>query len=661
MRRLPRGLFAVALASLLVSVAWAVDRERAASRVLNDLKYLASDELQGRNVGTEGIEKAAEYIRRAFQQAGLNVTAVDGSAFQEFTVVTGAKLGRPNRLALQGPKNRWTLQLDQDFRPCSFGASGKLDAPLVFVGYGIEAPKQGYDDFEGVDVRGKAVVVLRRTPRWGERHNPLGSTRRASLRTKVVAAHRHGAVAVLFVNDPNSTRQAAQRELNELKDHVVRAAQALVQAEEENFPSEKVAEARSQLQRAVHELRQRQQELRSGNLDRLMPFGYGGSRPVRPVPVFHISQAVCSRMLKAATGKTLQQLAEQIDEQLKPASCELTGWRVVGQATVEPVRAKVKNVVGVLEGEGPLADETIVVGAHYDHLGLGGFGSLAGRSGVVHNGADDNASGVVGLIELARRLASRPKPLPRRVVFVAFTAEERGLLGSAYYVNHPLFPLDKTVAMFNLDMIGRLRENKLTVFGAGTAPRWKPLLEKLAEQGGLKLVEKDSGFGPSDQSSFYSKKVPVLHFFTGLHRDYHRPSDDWDKINVEGLLRVVDLVEQMVVATAERAERPKYVAVKRPAKRKPGEQNARPYVGTIPDFGAEGPGYAISGVAPGSPAEKAGLHAGDRIVEWNGEAVESLEDFDAALRRSKPGDEVELTVRRKGQTVKLKVRLGQPR
>lgn len=249
-------------------------------------------------------------------------------------------------------------------------------------------------------------------------------------------------------------------------------------------------------------------------------------------------------------------------------------------------------------------------------------------------------------------------------MFIAFTGEELGLIGSANYVKTPLFPLEKTIAMFNMDMVGRLTDDKLTVFGVGTAPRWKELVERTGGQQGFKLSLKDDGFGPSDQTSFYAKKIPVLHFFTGTHSDYHRPSDDWEKINVNGMTRVIDMVEQVVVETAQTPERPEYVEVARTAPEgRGGPQSGapRPYFGSVPDFGTEGEGYAISSVTPGSPAAEGGLAGGDSIVQLGDDKIAGLDDFDLALRKHAPGDEVKVVVLRGGKRVELKVTLAKPR
>jgi hypothetical protein len=290
---------------------------------------------------------------------------------------------------------------------------------------------------------------------------------------------------------------------------------------------------------------------------------------------------------------------------------------------------------------------------------MGGDGSLAPGSHEVHNGADDNASGTAALIEVARHLAARAEKPPRRIVFLAFTGEERGLLGSAEYVKEPIFPLESTIAMINMDMVGRLENDKLTVFGTGTSPVWNDWLDRFAADEHLELAKKPEGFGPSDHASFYPHKIPVLHLFTGTHSDYHRPGDDWEKLNYEGMVRIVDLVEDLVDAVAAAPERPEYIEVQ--GRASIDREGARPYFGSIPDFGSDAPGYAIQGVAPGSPADMGGLQSGDVIIKVGGNQIGGLDDFDLALRKFSAGQEVEVVVLRGSDEVTLKVTLALPR
>ena len=635
-------------------------------RLLEDIKYLASDELEGRGVGTNGLNKAAEHIRQEFEKAGLDVTHVEGKAYHKFTMVTGTELGSPNSLQFNGPEGKTvSLEIDKDFQVCSFGGTATFDGGIVFGDYAIDASKEKYNSFEGIDVKGKAVIVMRRTPQQGNPHSPFagphgGLSRHAELRTKVSNAFSKGATAIIFVNDNftgSDNLEKAKKLVEKSSAQVVEAAVAFETADPKE--ADKLAAVRKKLSDSVKRLQKAQKSVDNHNPDPLMTFGYGGNGNKRTTPIFHISQKACNQLLAASLKTDLAKLEAEIDKDLKPQAAVLTGWTAKGTATVDRVETEVKNVIGVLEGEGPLADETIVIGAHYDHVGLGGAGSLAPGSKEVHNGADDNASGTVSLIEMARQFGARKEKLPRRLVFIAFTAEEMGLIGSARYVKEPVFPLDKTIAMFNMDMVGRLKDDKLTVFGIGTAPRWKDQIEKLSKDGNFKTTLKPDGFGPSDQSSFYAKKIPVLHFFTGTHSDYHRPGDDWQKINVNGMSRVIEMIEKVVIATAENPERPKYLEVKSKAKIARG--GSRPYFGSIPDFGTNEVGYKITGTAAGSPAAKGGMVGGDLIIQFGKSKIGGLDDFDLALRKFTAGDEVEVTVMRKGKKVKLKIILDKPR
>ena len=275
-----------------------------------------------------------------------------------------------------------------------------------------------------------------------------------------------------------------------------------------------------------------------------------------------VSRDFADRVLAAAGQPSLEKLEKQIVEDMKPRSRELKGWTLSEQITIDRHEITTKNVIGVIDGSGPHAEETVVIGGHYDHLGRGGLlsGSLAILSSDIHNGADDNASGTSMVLEMARRLGARRDPPPRRVVFMAFSGEERGLLGSKYYVQHPLFPLDSTVMMFNCDMVGRLNaKNELTMIGTGTSPGLDALVDVLGKSAGLtikKVAGMTDGFGGSDHQSFYPKGIPVLFAFTGVHRDYHRPSDDSDRINYAGMGRIADYLELLLLDIVRRPERP---------------------------------------------------------------------------------------------------------
>ena len=630
------------------------------SRLLSDVQYLASDELEGRGPGTKGINLAAKFIEEQFAKAGLAVDRVAGGSLQKFELTTGAKLTEPASLQLLGPNNeRIDLKLGEDCEACSFSGSGPFDSEIVFCGYGIESKDESYDDFAGIDVTGKVVVMLRRTPRQADLKAAHSFAAHADLRSKMAHAAAKKAAAVLFVNDVYSGRKAVEKR----RDDVAKASEKVATSAEtfvaiDVTDTEKTTAARNDLTAAVNQWKSVKAAGASPNDDALMKFGYAGHGDNKPMPpAFHVTQKMAGKLF-AAIGAKQEDVEQQIDADLKPRSAVVPGWKARGTLSMEKVKTEVFNVIGVVDGEGPLANETVVIGAHYDHVGRGGAGSLAPGSTDIHNGADDNASGTISLLELARRYgeAAKTKKPARRIVFMAFTGEELGLLGSARYCKEPVFPLEQTIAMFNMDMVGRLKEDqKLIVYGTGTSSRWEPLLKEHNGEGNFHLVFKPEGFGPSDHSSFYAKKIPVLHFFTGEHPDYHKPTDDWEKLNIDGIARVTDLIEKLVTTTVATPEKPGYVEVKGNASMNRGGN--RPYFGSIPEFGNEEPGYSISGAAPGSPADKGGLKGGDRIIKLGGSAVSNLDDFDAALRKFKPGDEVDVIVVRDKQEATLKVKL----
>lgn len=321
-----------------------------------------------------------------------------------------------------------------------------------------------------------------------------------------------------------------------------------------------------------------------------------------------------------------------------------------------------RNVIGILPGSDPaLQDEDIVIGAHYDHLGMGGMGSLAPDTVAVHNGADDNASGVGALIVAARALLDGPRPA-RSIVFVAFTGEESGLLGSAYYASHPTIPLDHTRAMINMDMVGRLGQvGPMIVYGTGTAAEWPAIVERHAADAGIDIAEQPEGYGPSDQTSFYARDVPVLHFFTNTHTDYHKPSDDWQKINMDGVARV----GRFAAAVArDIADLQPAITLVRGAGSPPGEtaetetRGYGAYLGSVPDFTPVDFGVRLSGVRGDSPADQAGLRSGDIIIRFGDMEIADLYDLTDALRAHKPGDTLPITVLRDGNEITVNVTLA---
>lgn len=559
------------------------------------LRFIASDELEGRRGGSKGAEKAAQYIADEFKAYGLS--PINQSFFQPFEFVSGVKLGKNNSLTLTTGKQKKTLKVDTDYRPLGFSASGSYKGEIVFVGYGISVPDKQYDDYAGIDVKDKAVLLLRYHPEGENQHSEFGFF--ASLRYKANKARELGAKAILLVTGPADVEK-----------------------------------------------------------DELIKLSYDQSMGNSGILAVNIWQQDADLLLKGA-GTTLKEVQAQINSSKKPMSMSLKDVSVDLKTEVIEVRETTKNVVGFLEGSDPrLKNEVIVIGAHYDHLGFGGegSGSLRPDTIAIHNGADDNGSGTVGLLELAQYFSARRTELKRSLLFIAFAAEELGLLGSAHYVKNPLLPLENTVVMINMDMIGRLNERKLIVYGIGTSPGFEQLVAKHDRDSVFVLKLNKDGFGPSDHSSFYGKNIPVFHFFTDLHADYHRPSDDDYKINYDGMQKVLTYIANIAMDLNIAAEKPQYVQVEAPRAPAAGAgRSSRSYTGTIPDFGDQVEGMKLSGVREGSPAAKAGLQAGDIIVKFGKVDIKNLYDYTYALGEYKPGDEVDVVFKRGSDTKTTKL------
>lgn len=637
----------------------------AAARIAADLAFLASDELAGRGVGSEGIAKAGEYIAERFEHLGFQTTAFSQAPFQKFTIPGPTVLGpaEENTLAFdRGGSDTPQPKLAVDFTPLSLGKSGPFSGPVAFAGFGITASEFQYDDYSGFDPAGKVVIVLRKEPQQGRADSKFDGTQNsqyAFFTSKEVNAALHNVAALLLVNDAATAATALKQRRNDL----ARAEQAL--AELQRTPPTPAEQDDSELQRYESRLRaaeqqvaQLRQSIEQGDDTSLLGINDAGAAlSDQQVPTFFCTRALINRLLAAAGRPSLDELESAIDRDGLPHSFALDGLRCSGQVKLQASDTPARNVIGVLPGRGPLADQYVVVGAHYDHVGMGGQGSLAPGTIAVHNGADDNGSGTATLLEVARQLAETKAEARRTILFMAFSAEESGLLGSAYYVRHPRWPLEKTVAMVNLDMVGRLNNDELTVYGTGTAAEFSAQIDRLNEKAKFRIVKVPQGRGASDHASFYEAKIPVYHFFTGLHNDYHRPSDDVDKLNVPGMVRISQLVSDVVREIAEAPARPQLLDIKGSAK--PRSQSAsRATLGiTIDRSTAAEP--TILGVAEGGPAASAGLQTGDTIVAFDQTAIGTIGQLRQALANAKPGESHEITYRRGDATQTAVVKLGQ--
>lgn len=594
----------------------------AAKEYFSLVAYLADPAREGRGPGTKGIDQARDFLVEHLRRAGLQ-GAFGGSFCQPLSIRSGVKVVKQELAAAGKDAPAETFKPGKDFNPLGFSAGRAFEGAAVFVGYGVVRKEAGYDSFAGGakdSLRGKVAVTFRYEPQdakgvslWtgkaGQWTDAAGLTRKAQW-----AAER-GAEALLLVNPP------------------------------------------------AHD---------DGKLHTTAGTAYGRAAKL---PVLHVSSGVLARLLRAAgeadaAGAARKLQADADGKEPKPR--ELAGVTVRGEVELQAVKATVHNVAGVLAGSGKLADEVVVVGAHYDHIGYGEFASMGGAAarGKVHPGADDNASGAAGVVTLAGwftdRLAGRaepPAPPDRRaVVFACFTGEERGLLGSGYMAGHlsdMAVKAENIAAMINMDMIGRLQNGRLSIWGSDSGDRWKEILAAAAKRTKLTVRWGGGGFGPSDHSSFYRLKIPVLSFFTGGHRDIHRPTDTVDKINAEGAVGVLRVVADVIEKAWADPVRIKYLP---PKKARPTTRRGKgAYLGVMPEpfAPADGKGCELASVLDGGPAAEAGLKAGDAIVAWNGRKIADAAAMSAELARHAPGQTVKLKVRRKDQLLDLTVKLGQ--
>ncbi len=636
-------------------------------RLRAHIEYLASDKLEGRRTGSSGANLAAEYIAREFSRYGLrrsigrdlpgmSILEADSPKryLQEFPYVAGVELGKNNLLIVNPGRADDIAQykVGEGWMPLGLSINERLqDLPVTFVGFGITSSELKYDDYAGGNAADKIALAFSGTPDGDNPHGQFG--RYEDVRWKAIAARTAGAKALVVI------------------------------AREEN--------------------------LKEDGLSRLR---YDNSAGDAGLPVVVISRAVAAKLLAQSDAASLTSLENDIRRVSLNKVAPPVGWTPEKESFLIPspsaklslstdlIRREVpaSNAVGILDGSDPtLKNEVIVIGAHYDHLGRGGEGSLASKEGDIHHGADDNASGTAGLLELAR-IFSEQRPRPRRtIVFIAFSGEEEGLLGSNYYVNHPIVPLANTVAMINMDMIGRMKNNKLIVGGVGSAQEWRQVITAANASGritvaatpessgtisrtsapvtgnGVSIVtgingrpvvtyalEKtfdlslsEDGYGPSDHSSFYAKQIPVFFFWTGTHEDYHKPSDTADKINYDDETRILSLVSRVVLDIDSNDKRPVYAVAKSESTGR--ATGFRVYLGTIPNYADSNDGLLLDGVREDSPAARAGIKAGDRIVKLAGRDVHNVYDYTYALGEMKAGQEYEVELMRGGEQLKLKL------
>jgi Tol biopolymer transport system component len=585
----------------------AYSAEITAGDLRKQVEWLADEKREGRMTGTPGAQESAKWLANYFRDLGLKSFAEDYALPFQFNA--GERV-LPDKTKLEisagDAKSPVVGKLDSDFRPLAFTENGEANGEVVFAGYGLVVPGENavrYDSYAGLDVKDKIVLILRYVPEGVDQTRRAQLNRYSGLRYKTMLARERGAKGVLVVTGPNSP-----------------------------------------------------------NAGQLLALNNDNTNASSGIIVASIGASAADSLL-APGGKTLKQLQTALDQENPHAEggFVLPKVKVTLACAVEHLKKNDEDVVAYLAASSG-SDEYVLVGAHYDHLGRGGTSSLgrAGEENKIHPGADDNASGTAWMMELAAALAKERAEHPEKfrcgVIFAGWSGEEIGIIGSAAFCEHPPVPLNKVVAYVNADMVGRLRENKLTLQGVGSSHAWRKMIEKRNVAAGFNLTLQDDPYLPTDVTSFYTKNVPVLNFFTGAHEDYHRPTDTAEKLDYEGLERIAKFSEQIVLDLAQAAERPDLAKVERTSSDAGGRETLRAYLGTIPDYTtSDVKGVKLSGVRGGSPAEKAGLKGGDVIVEFAGQKIANIYDYTYALDAVKIGQPAPVVIERDGKRLTLTV------
>lgn len=580
------------LFSLITLVTFSVSAQvKSSGLIQKDIEILAADSMGGRKPGTTQGDAAAGYIKTRFEMANAQLLGDNG--FQYFDVVTGVNADSNNSLKI----DQKSYALLEEFTPVSFSANATVTAPAVFVGYGLSLSNDtlAWDDYAGIDVQDRWVMMLRAFPDLDNRNSALAAG--SGIREKVLRAQDHGAVGVILITPPAM-----------------------------------------------------------GADDKLMKMQFDKSSARAGIPVIHVLRSTADEWLPWPVD-TLQ---NRINKSFIPNSF-FVEKTIHATTSVSLVSQQTMNVVArIPTTASQKMSGTIIIGAHYDHLGMGGPGSGSRQidTRAVHNGADDNASGVAAILALAQKISSNPELFPRDVVFIAFGAEEMGLLGSKYYVEHPLVPLNDIQVMLNFDMVGRMDSlRELMAGGTGTFAGAEMLLNPLAQKHHVALGLSPEGYGASDHAAFYAADVPVLFFSTGAHDDYHTPNDDAQYINYQGVDDVVNFAADVIsqVASSETKYQFQVAGPKTPAG---GRMQLKVTLGIMPDFtGQHTHGLRVDGVRPDGPAFRAGILKGDVITALNGLKVTNIYDYMARLKTLEHGSSIPVDLLRNGAVKVLLVSL----
>ena len=559
--------------------------------IMDHIRYLSHKDRAGRYPGTRESKDVISYLIRHFKSFGVQPGGGNGSFVQPFNITDGIELGKNNSLIIDGD----SLVTGRDYMPLWFSGNETVSAPAVFAGYGfsIDEKELKWNDYNGLDVVGKWVVVMRHGPERNNQHSLYSP--HSGLHKKMLVARDKGALGIIYVSQMEDTD--------------------------------------------IH------------------PLKYIAGYSNAGIPAIHISNEMADELFKT-DGWTLERIQKTMNKSLKSIAFKLP-VTINASVDLNPIQTRAANVVGLIQsGNRKYRNEYVVIGAHFDHIGMGGAGTGSRKpdTSAIHFGADDNASGTAGLLEIAQKLVSQKSRLKRSVILLAFDAEEKGLLGAKYFTENPLVDLQNIVAMINLDMIGRMKDSSITVGGVGTSPLFELLLNRESVGRNFTINMTKPGYGPSDHAAFYTKDIPVLFFFTGFHSEYHTPEDSWKLINLKGEKDILDLVYDITFQLSRLSERPVFTEAGPKEGRMQRNTKFKVTFGIVPTYGSTKKGLEVDGISkPDGPAAKAGMLKGDLIKSMGGKPINDIYEYMERLEEIEPGMTITVLIDRDGTELKLPV------
>ena len=561
--------------------------------IVKHIRFLSDDKRAGRYPGTRGSKDVIAYLINQLKSYGVQ-PAGEGSSFkQTFSILDSVKIGRNNSLKI----NDRPLNIEKDYIPLWFSGNSSVSAEVVFAGYGINLITDSlvWNDYKDLNVDGKWVMVMRHSP---ERENPHSVyAPHSDLHKKMIEARDRGAVGIIFISQVEDST--------------------------------------------------------------LIPFKYIPGYSKSGIPAIQINNEVADDILNSI-GSSRKIIQDKMNNNLKPESFKISDIKISANVELKNIYSRAANVIGkIVSRNHKYRDEYIVIGAHFDHLGYGGAGSgsLKPDTNAIHNGANDNASGTAGLLELAHKLQNNRQLLKRSVLLIGFDAEEKGLLGSKYFIQNPTVEKSNIVTMINMDMIGKMKDSTVVIGGVGTSPIFEKILDSLSMDSGLKFEFDQAGYGPSDHASFYSEDIPVLFFFTGDYdNNYHLPEDDWQSINLKGERQILSVIHDLVIDISRQDLRPSFTLAG-PKKQQTQRNNNKVKLGIIPHYGGTIDGLKIDKIYdPNGPAARAGIRSGDIIKSIDKKPVKDIYEYMKRIKDFKKGQSVTIDIKRDGRIIMLTIR-----